>query len=142
MCALYDSEELTTDTENEATSDEALTSNNQSHSSDENLVSDADPKKVQEPVDYATAQRSEGTTYYAQLIGFGTQKAADNFVKKLERKGIQAKVHTRQSKSARGKNYYWYQVVTELYDNKNELEIVVNCIKNDEKIHDVRIVTC
>jgi cell division protein FtsN len=80
--------------------------------------------------------------FYAQLIGFGTSRAAHNFVQRMEKEGISTHVKTRKSKTAKGKVISWYQVVTEAYNNKAELLQLVNRIKEKENIKDTPIVTC
>jgi hypothetical protein len=51
--------------------------------------------------------------FVAQLIGYGTEKQAQLYVKALERRGIAADVVTRTSATSRGKKRVWYQVVTQ-----------------------------
>ncbi len=80
--------------------------------------------------------------YYAQLIGFGTAKAAERFVRKLARKGIEVQSKKRVSKTAKGRTITWYQVVTPPYANKNDLETLVSILVKKEKLKDVRILTC
>ena len=72
--------------------------------------------------------------YYAQLIGFGTEKAAQSFVEKLALKGIETKVQKRTSKTAQGRISYWYQVVTVPYKDRNELSLLVDTIAKEENI--------
>ncbi len=50
--------------------------------------------------------------FVAQLIGYGTEKQAQIYVKALERRGIASAAITRTSTTARGKKRVWYQVVT------------------------------
>ncbi len=80
--------------------------------------------------------------YKAQLIGFGTLRSAQAFSRKLERKGIITTVKRRRSKTAKGRLISWYQVVTKPFDRKDILEKLVERLKQEEKLHDVRIVTC
>lgn len=80
--------------------------------------------------------------YYAQLIGFGTEKAAHLFVKKLASKGIDTEVKKRTSESAKGRISHWYQVVTNAYADKNELLQLVDRIAKEENIKDTNIRTC
>lgn len=88
-----------------------------------------------------TPDNENSTHYYAQLIGFGTVEAADQFVNRITRKGFPAKVEKRTSKTAKGKKVSWYQVVTDAYLDKAHLERVVQMIVWQEKLKDVRIVT-
>lgn len=82
------------------------------------------------------------TLYYAQLIGFGTEKAAQLFVAKLASKGIDTEIKKRVSKTVKGRTSYWYQVVTSAYADKNELTEIVNRIAKEENIKDANIRVC
>jgi len=80
--------------------------------------------------------------YYAQLIGFGTEKAAQLFVKKLAAKGVETEIKKRSSKTAKGHVSYWYQVVTMAYADKNELSVLVDKLAKEENIKDACIRIC
>lgn len=84
----------------------------------------------------------ESTQYYAQLIGFGTEKAAYLFVKKLAEKGIETEVKKRTSKTAKGRISYWYQVVTINHADKDALIALVDRITKEENIKGAQIRTC
>lgn len=84
--------------------------------------------------------KSESTVpYHAQLVGYGSQQVAEKFAEKLRKKGMPVKVETRKSKSTKGKTRSWYQVVTNDFTNKNELEALVARISKEEKLSGVRI---
>lgn len=85
--------------------------------------------------------KNDGREYYAQLVGFSSQQAAQQFVKKLALRDITAHIKQRPSKTAKGRIVYWYQVITESFTNKEELLKLVENIKHREKLHDVRIIT-
>ena len=85
--------------------------------------------------------QNNGREYYAQLVGFSSQQAAQQFVKKLATRDITAHIKQRPSKTAKGRTVYWYQVITESFTNKEELLKLVDTIKHREKLHDVRIIT-
>jgi hypothetical protein len=85
---------------------------------------------------------TQGPSYYAQLIGFGTEKAAQLFVKKLSAKGIETEVKKRTSKTAKGNTSYWYQVVTAQYSNKDDLLHLVDKLTKEENIKDARVCIC
>ena len=119
------------------------------------LVTDVDIVKLSQPADETNNQEViiaqeenshvpeiPSTLYYAQLIGFGTEKAAQLFVNKLALKGIDTEIKKRVSKTVKGRTSYWYQVVTHTYTNKNELTEVVNRIAKEENIRDASIRTC
>ena len=76
------------------------------------------------------------------LNGFGTLKAADRFVNRLQKKGIPVEVKKRISKTVRGKIIAWYQVVTKEYTDKSVLEKLVATLKKDEKLKDPSIIIC
>ena len=80
--------------------------------------------------------------YYAQLIGFGTEKAAQLFVQKLAKKGIETEVKKHVSKTAKGNVSYWYQVVTAPYRNKDDLSVVVERLTKEENIKGACIRIC
>ncbi len=50
--------------------------------------------------------------FSAELIGFGSRKAAGDYVKRLAARGIAAESVERVSRTAQGKRRIWYQVVT------------------------------
>lgn len=80
--------------------------------------------------------------YYAQLIGFGTLRAADKFVDRLQQKNFPVKVVERHSKTAQGKKIIWYQVVTEVFDKKDDLIAFTRKIEKEERLNDIRIISC
>lgn len=80
--------------------------------------------------------------YKAQLIGFGTLRAAHQFVDRLQQKNMPVRVQERHSKTAQGKEVIWYQVTTELFNDKQELMTFVERIKKEERLKDIRIVSC
>ncbi len=82
------------------------------------------------------------TSYYAQLIGFGTLRAANRFVNRLQQKNIPVEVKKRISRTVRGKKITWYQVVTKKYSDKSVLEKLVTILKKDEKLKDPCIIVC
>jgi hypothetical protein len=86
--------------------------------------------------------RAPSQTYYAQLIGFGTSSAAQKFSEKLQRRNYPVCVRERHSTTAQGKKIIWYQVITEPFEDKNELLAAIQKIKKEEKLHDIRIINC
>lgn len=87
-----------------------------------------------------TCQPQPRELHHAQLAGYGSKAQADKFAQKLNKKGIPVQVETRKSKSSKGKVKSWYQVVTENFANKEELEKLVARISKEEKLSGVRIV--
>ena len=80
--------------------------------------------------------------YYAQLIGYGTKKAADSFVQKLQNQYTPVLVKSRKSKTAQGRTITWYQVVTKPFSDRDALESLTQHIAHDEKIKGVQIFSC
>jgi hypothetical protein len=80
--------------------------------------------------------------YFAQLIGFGSEKAAQRLTQRLKDQGLPVLISTHKSRTARGKTITWYQVVTEPFDNKEELSTLVERIVKQERLHNVVIASC
>ena len=87
-------------------------------------------------------QKPVNKHYYAQLIGFGTSRAAARFVERVQQKNMSVKVKERHSKTAQGKKIIWYQVVSDSFSSKDDLMAFVVKIKKEERLKDIRIVTC
>jgi len=86
------------------------------------------------PVVKSTEEDASGT-YSAALAGFGTKSAAIAMVQRLKRHGIEVAVKTKTSMSSRGKVVrYWYQVVTDSYVNRSDLESVIDSVIKLEHI--------
>lgn len=79
--------------------------------------------------------------HYAQLIGFGTERAANQCAKRWQMQGFPVTIQKRTSQSAKGKQSFWYQIITQDYSDKNELENLVKKIKKQEKLSDIRIIS-
>ena len=79
---------------------------------------------------------------HAQLIGFGTKKAAQAFVARLKKHDIPVILKTMMSKTASGKQRTWYQAITPTYDSLKELQDQIVKIKRLEHIRDkdIRVV--
>jgi len=88
------------------------------------------------------AAQKSNEKYYAELIGFGTNRAAEKFANKLKKDNISVTVKRRRSKTAKGRVITWYQVVTEKFSNRNDLIALVDDISAQERLKDVRIVSC
>lgn len=87
-------------------------------------------------------QENNTIQYYAQLIGFGTEKAAHQFVQKLAAKNIETMVKKHTSRTAKGKTVYWYQVVTPTHTDRHHLELLVSRLEKEERLKDACISTC
>ena len=80
--------------------------------------------------------------YKASLISFCTKQSATSFVQRLQKHGIPVNIKARSSKSASGKiKKNWYQIVTNSYNSKEELEKTIEQIKKFEnlKSSDIKI---
>lgn len=84
---------------------------------------------------------SSEQAYYAPLIGFGYEHNAQGFKQKLAKKNIAVLVNTMQSKNVRGVTKNWYQVTTNNYKDKEELQLLVDRISKEEKLNGVKILT-
>lgn len=85
---------------------------------------------------------ADSRRYYAELIGFGTEQAAQAFVKRVKKSGIVVVSKKRLSKTARGKKIVWYQVVTEPYADQTALRDVVALLEKKEHLNGVSIQAC
>lgn len=81
-------------------------------------------------------------SYYALLAGYGTELAANKFVKRLAQKNISATTKKHISKTAKGAQRSWFQVVTREYSDRDTLQKLVDRITKEEKLKGVSIVTC
>jgi hypothetical protein len=96
---------------------------------------------LQKPVAEKNLGVENDKKYYAELIGFGTPVGAGRFVERLAKNNIKVIASKRVSTTARGRKVTWYQVVTDMFDQKDDLINVVNTITLQEKLKDVRIIT-
>lgn len=80
------------------------------------------------------------TQYYAQLAGYTSLTRAEEFAKRATQKGVPVLIKERTSSTAKGSPRIWYQVVTEPYEDQDALNSIVAILKEEEKLHDVKIV--
>jgi hypothetical protein len=78
--------------------------------------------------------------YQANLAGFGSQQAAQQFVATLSKNNIKTKICKRSSKTARGRAVNWYQVVSDEYTDKVAFTQMVKNAKRCGKLRDVGVV--
>lgn len=81
------------------------------------------------------------STYYAPLIGFGSQKSALTYVNRLMESGFPVELKLRSSKTAKGRVIRWYQIVTRPFTSRNELEKLIATLEKKEHLTNVKIVT-
>ena len=88
-------------------------------------------------------EENEGASEcYAELIGFGTAKAAQDYANRLKKKGVPVFVQKRHSRSAKGRLVTWYQVVTEKFRDEEKLKALIARLKKEEKLQGIRVVAC
>lgn len=80
--------------------------------------------------------------YQAELIGFGNLSAAEKFASRLAKRNIAVLVKKRTSTTAKGRTLNWYQVVTDIFSNKEQLEALVETLTKVEKLKGVTITKC
>jgi len=148
MYALYDSKVSTASSDNVESGEEAEVAEAEALTEEPTLEQAIDITAQVKTNDQTATSSSEilsvqkdGREYCAQLVGFSSERTAQQFVKKLAQRDITAHIKQRSSKTAKGRTVYWYQVITESFTNKEELLKLVENIKRREKLHDVRIIT-
>ncbi len=79
--------------------------------------------------------------YSAELIGFGTKSAAEEFIKRVATyEAATLELKERQSKTPRGRMIHWYQVITSKYEQKKDLQNLLDTLIKKEHLHDIKIV--
>lgn len=84
----------------------------------------SEEKKVEEEKEDTQVQEKQEekkSLYYAQLAGFGSLKAAQRCSEKLISLGFETRIVERISKTGRGAERTWYQVISNPYTTKEEL---------------------
>jgi len=142
VCSIYDADECVKQESTEDSSHLTVFENNNSGMQATKKVSEAEDVQSQKKDSTTDNQKASNESFYAELIGFGTVRAANNFAQKLKRQGFSVVVKRRISRTAKKKRITWYQVVTEKFDNKSDLIAFVDIIKDKEKLKGVRIVQC
>lgn len=94
----------------------------------ESAVVETAPAKV--PI---TVAKPTTTKWAAQLMG-GSQKDVTAFANRLLKHGISVIVKKRTGRTAHGNPVYWYQAVTQPFENQEELKKIVERIKKLENI--------
>ena len=141
----FEYKEATTPSEIDEVVDEQesdVTSNETEHEgksvSPSSVESKVEPEEISnQNIEQVTSGNPE--QYHAELIGFGTLQGAKRFAARLEKKQIAVVINKRVSKTAKGRVVTWYQVVTPTFNNKDQLIELVNSIKQQERLNDVRI---
>ena len=89
----------------------------------------------------AEQEKTNGPGYYAELIGFSTEKAANGFLEKAKAKNYPVKILTKKSVSPKGKSVTWYQARTEQMSDKAALEKLTKQIEKSERLSGTKIIT-
>lgn len=140
LCTLYevDNEAEVNDNDTDASGEgeETSSENEQGESGDSVQVLEPCVQQVA-----AESKPSESKTkhYYAPLAGFGSAEHAYAFADRCTKKNIKVVVKKKPSTSSKGRTHYWYQVVTQPYDDKQTLVAAIDTIKRAEHIRDIRI---
>jgi hypothetical protein len=148
LCTLYEvdneAEVNDNDSDNAAEGEETTIDSSVEITESEGDDSSNGQKQVQQPAvqvaeSAAQAPVKETKKYYAPLAGFGSAEHAYAFANRCNKKNIKVVVKKKPSKSSKGRTHYWYQVVTNPYDDKQVLATAVDTIKRAEHLRDVRI---
>lgn len=108
---------------------------------DDDVVQESEIKSIAQLPEQLPNQEEE-KRWYAQLIGYGQEKSAQEFAQKLQKNGIPVSVATRVSTTSKGRKRTWYQVVTDSYSDRHALQLAVDKIVQDEKLKGVQISSC
>lgn len=102
----------------------------------QSLVNDLQKVPVPEPEsENAIASACEPhKQYYAPLIGYGTQRAAQEFAKRWQDKGVELSVKKHKSRTSKGKQVFWYQVLTPYYEDLLLLQTLIKRISHAEHL--------
>jgi len=97
----------------------------------------------EETFEVASASTSSSNKkFYAQLAGFRTANAANKLSARLCDRGVKTEVKKRKSRTSRGAEHAWYQVVTVAHNERQPVENIVDRVSREEKIKGAQIVTC
>jgi hypothetical protein len=103
------------------------------------VVANATPQLAAEQP--AATAATQAVRYGAELIGFGTKRAGEEFVERVASYSTTPLIlKERASKSPRGRRIHWYQVVTNTYEHKDELQQFLDMLIKKEHLHDIKIV--
>ena len=126
--------------QDESFSDRVRYSLNSSYGSSPMNEVDSSDSEVELDPQSSEAQQKQNKIYSAQLFGCGTLKAAQAFVNRVKKLGINTFIKEKKSKSAKGKIVRWYQLVTKDYDNKEDLQKDLDKIQITEKLQQIKII--
>lgn len=142
MCGLSGTSEQQENVANADGGETEASDEGQSQEAGDEVVSAVAPVQTSEATSDETEVSESGSECYAQLIGFGTAKAAQDYANRLKKKGIPVFVQKRHSRSAKGRLVTWYQVVTEKFRDEEKLQALIARLKEEEKLQGIHIVAC
>lgn len=142
MCGLSGTSEQQEDVANADGGETEASDEGQSQEAGDEAAGSVVATQEPEAVNDETEVSEGGSECYAQLIGFGTAKAAQDYANRLKKKGIPVFVQKRHSRSAKGRLVTWYQVVTEKFRDEEKLQALVARLKEEEKLQGIHIVAC
>jgi hypothetical protein len=103
------------------------------------LVADGAKEQSSQKEERKNGEEKKIRTYYAPLAGFGSAERAYAFAKRCTDRNVKVVVKKKPSKSIKGRTHYWYQVVTQPYEDKKMLIAAVDTIKRTEHIRTISI---
>ena len=102
---------------------------------------DLTQEKPETQIPIKTSQADNKTTYWAPLVGFGTKKAAKACFDRLISRNMPVILQERKSKTAKGKELLWYQIVTKEFSDKQKLVQTIEQIQKQEHIKKIQIMS-
>ncbi|BDC34560.1 hypothetical protein Noda2021_05180 [Candidatus Dependentiae bacterium Noda2021] len=128
LCVLYDVKSEDTNDEQETVASDSI----------QTLSSEGNQESAPLEVAETSEQEPQPTKhYYAKLSGFGTQKAALAFQKRLSEKDICVEIKKIQSRTKKGRLVTWYQAITPMFTDELAFLGVIERIKAYERIKDI-----
>lgn len=105
------------------------------------VVDTVAPAPVEQIVTSVVSAPENPTRYAAELVGFGNKQTAEEFMRRVALYStVPLELKEHKSKSPRGRAIRWYQVVTGKYEQKEELQTILDILIKKEHLHDVKVV--
>lgn len=150
LCTLYEVDNEGEVTDNDADTSVADTSVTDTNSTEisvtdtsierqELTVADGVKEQPSQKEERKKPEEKKMRTYYAPLAGFGSAERAYAFAKRCTDKNVKVVVKKKPSKSIKGRTHYWYQVITQPYEDKKMLMTALDAIKRTEHIRTISI---
>jgi hypothetical protein len=100
-------------------------------------VEHLDEYKVTDGVIYLPSEQ-----FYAQVALYDSRAKAESLVADLKATNIITYIKERSFSNRGGEKQIWYQVVTEHFDNKADLENLVTIVAKQEQLQDICFISC